>query len=111
MVVLKVSVDEAQLRRARELVRNHEFNHPKRVIFNASEKVTKSLANEARRGAASRSGRLRKSIKAVVREERGAIFLGVQFRFYGIFVNKRTKFISKLMRPQDILKLLEREIG
>lgn len=109
-MVLKVSVDEAQLRRARELVRDHEFNRPKRTVFNASEKVGKTIARETRRGAPSRSGRLRKSIKAVVREERGAIFLGVQFRFYGIFVNKRTKFISKLMRPQDILKLLEKEI-
>ena len=109
-MVLTAEIDKAQLQRAREKLYNHPWNDPQAAVFKASKKAMPKIARQVKAGAPRRTGKLKRSIKGVARKKQRSIIVGIQFKFYGIFVNKKSKFMSKQLRVPDVLRQIAEEI-
>lgn len=109
-MVVEVSIDKAEVAKARLLVKDSEFNHPRKQIIKAAKKVAPALARKIRARASVRTGVLKASIKPLVVEKQDYILLGVQLKFYWAFVNKRTRFVSRVIVRKKIIPMLEEAI-
>ena len=109
-MVLKATINKAQLRRARDKLLDHPWNNPGDVALKAAKKAMPKIAQQVKAGAPRRTGKLKKSLKGVARKNKDTVIVGVQFKFYGIFLNKRSKFISRQMKPADVVKRIAEEV-
>ena len=110
-MVLKATVSKGQLARARSTLRGHPFNDPKDVAMQAAKLAMPKIARKVKANTPKLTGALRRSIKpVVVQRKSGALVVGVSLESYGIFVNHRTKNVTRHMKPKDVVQKIAEEV-
>lgn len=89
---------------AQRLVRNHPYRRPRRATKRVAELVVVDATKRAKELTPVRTGKLRRTLRAIVRERSDVIEMVIRAIWYITPVNWRTEFVTKNIENDRVIR-------
>ena len=110
-IKMRASLNKQQADSLARLLKNHAFANPDELMPETARKISEELSKDAKKVAPVETGKMKRTIKPYNGKGKpGPNAAGINLQWYFVFSNYKTKWLSRVMGPDNVADLAVKAI-